>query len=139
MPAKIVRLTDTLSVASQIDAEDIPKIAALGFRTIVNNRPDDEEPSQLPYIDARRIAEEIGVAYYYQPVTTATLTKTEIDAFGILISRLHGNVLAHCRSGTRCYLLWAATQLGQPGVTAEGLIQQAAERGFDISALARFA
>lgn len=138
MPLKIVSLTETLSVAPQIAASDIPDIAALGYRVLINNRPDAEEPGQLASDEARGVAERSGLAYEYLPVTAATLTIAEVDAFGQLLAGLEGPILAHCRSGTRCYLLWAATQVRGGKASAADLIRQAAEKGFDISALARF-
>jgi sulfide:quinone oxidoreductase len=138
MAAKIVRLTDQLSVASQIGLDDIPRIAAEGFRVIVNNRPDQEEPGQLAFADAARATEAAGLQYRYQPVMAATLTPAAIDEFDRLVAEADGPVLAHCRSGTRCYLLWAATELKKGRASAESLIREAAAKGFDISSLTRF-
>ena len=139
MQAKIVLLTETLSVTSQIVADDIPQIAKGGYRTLINNRPDDEEPGQLSSAEARREAEALGIAYHYLPFTAASLTTHEVDAFDKLMTRIDGPVLAHCRSGTRCYLLWAASELRKGKASADDLISQAAGQGFDISALRRFA
>lgn len=138
MPAKIVRLTDKLSVASQIDDADIAAIAAQGYRAIINNRPDGEEPSQLVSTGAKRQAESAGLSYHYLPFTAATLTDADIATFDRLMAELDGPVLAHCRSGTRCYLIWAATQARKGNASADTLIREAAGRGFDISALTRF-
>lgn len=134
---KIVAITDWLSVASQIVEEDIDNFAEQGYRTVINNRPDDEEPGQLSSEIASQRAKTLGLDYHYLPVTAATLTRSEIHAFGKLLATAQKPVLAHCRSGTRCYLLWAATQL-QQGKSADALIEQAAEQGLDISALKRF-
>jgi len=41
---------------------------------------------------------------------------------------------AHCRSGTRCYLLWAATQAAQ-GKDVNQLVMRAAGDGYDIRVL----
>jgi sulfide:quinone oxidoreductase len=138
MKAKIVALTGNFSVASQIAADDISQIADAGYRTLINNRPDDEEPGQLQSADARRQAEALGIAYHYLPFTAASLTTAEIVSFENLMARTDGPILAHCRSGTRCYLLWAAAEMRRGAGSAESLIQQAAERGFDIAALRRF-
>jgi len=137
MPLNIVRLTDKLSVAPQIAAADIPAIAAKGFRTVINNRPDGEVPGQLADAEERRIAAQAGLVYHYLPVTAATLTAAQVDAFDKLLAGAEGPVLAHCRSGTRCYLMWAATQLRAGKASADSLIREAAERGFDIASLAR--
>ena len=50
------KITEDLSVASQLDAADVPLIAAKGFRAIVCNRPDGEatgQPSFGPVEDGR--------------------------------------------------------------------------------------
>jgi sulfide:quinone oxidoreductase len=138
MRAKIVALTDSFAVASQITADDISEIAAAGYRSLINNRPDNEEPDQLESGDARRRAGAVGLEYHYLPITASTLTVKEIDAFEKLIAQAEGPILAHCRSGTRCYLLWAAIQLRKGAASADSLIRQAADKGFDITALQRF-
>lgn len=139
MPLKIVPLTASLSVAPQITAEDIPAIAAMGYRTLVNNRPDGEAPGQLADDEAHRLAEANGLAYEYFPITAATLTGDQVEAFSQLLPKLETPVLAYCRSGSRCCLLWAATELNGGQAQAEALIREAAERGFDIKGLTRFA
>lgn len=139
MHTKIVPVTEMLAVASQIDLEDIAEIARLGYRTLINNRPDGEEPGQLTADEARKKAEAAGIAYHYLPFTAATLTEADIAAFGTLLQDAEGPVLAHCRSGTRCFLVWAATKLRAGAGSADGLIAQGAELGFEISALKRFA
>jgi sulfide:quinone oxidoreductase len=138
MHAKIVPITETLAVASQISADDIDEIAALGYRTLINNRPDGEESGQLSSSEARTKAKAAGIAYHYLPFTAGTLTKADIAAFDKLIAEAEGPVLAHCRSGTRCCLIWSAVRL-QDGASAETLIAEGAAKGFEISALSRFA
>ena len=46
-----VELTDTFSMAGQIQAADVAQLAAAGYETIICNRPDDEEPHQ-PSMDS---------------------------------------------------------------------------------------
>jgi sulfide:quinone oxidoreductase len=139
MQAKITTLNDNLSVASQIAESDIGEIAAAGYRVLINNRPDGEEAGQLTSATARAKAEAAGLAYHYLPFTAATLTAADIDEFERLMAAADGPVLVHCRSGTRCYLLWAAAEMRKGAATPDMLIAQAAAQGFDITALARFA
>jgi sulfide:quinone oxidoreductase len=54
--------------------------------------------------------------------------------FGEIVDGLPGPVLAYCRSGTRCIMLWALSQAGKKS-TAD-IIRQAATAGYDLSALA---
>ena len=41
-----VKIDDRLTVASQPNQETLSALAAGGFATIINNRPDGEEPGQ---------------------------------------------------------------------------------------------
>ena len=43
-----VPLTDAIAVAGQLYRGDYADLARQGFRTIVNNRPDGEDPDQMP-------------------------------------------------------------------------------------------
>ena len=139
MSLKITAITEQLAVAPQIAAADIADIAAKGYRTLVNNRPDNEAPGQLPSEEARRLAEKAGLRYEYFPITAPTLTSDQVDEFSRLLAGLEGPVLAYCRSGSRCSLLWAATELRKSRTSPDTLIRKLAERGFDISSLTRFA
>jgi uncharacterized protein (TIGR01244 family) len=48
MTIQITKLTDEFSTAPQISVEDIAEIAQLGFKTIINNRPDAEGGDEQP-------------------------------------------------------------------------------------------
>ena len=139
MSLKIVPITDTLAVAPQITADDIADIAAKGYRTLVNNRPDNEAPGQLSSEEAKRLAEAAGLRYEYFPITAPTLTAEQVDAFARLLPELEGPILTYCRSGSRCSLLWAAVELRKGRISAEVLIRKIADRGFDIASVTRFA
>jgi uncharacterized protein (TIGR01244 family) len=56
MTAELIPLEPGLSVAGQLDRADIDALARTGIRTIINNRPDDEDAGQLPAAEARKLA-----------------------------------------------------------------------------------
>ena len=127
-------LAPGLSVAGKLDPADIEALAAEGVRTIVNNRPDDEDPGQLPAAEARRLAEAHGIAYHHIPITAASLSRADVDAFAATLRSAPQPVIAHCRSGTRSTLIWALTRLRE-GADPGLLIAEAARHGIDIAAL----
>ena len=127
-------LAPGLSVAGKLDPADIEALAAEGVRTIVNNRPDDEDPGQLPAAEARRLAEAHGIAYHHIPITAASLSRADVDAFAAVLGAAPQPLVAHCRSGTRSALLWALARLRE-GADANALIAEAARHGIDIAAL----
>jgi uncharacterized protein (TIGR01244 family) len=129
------KINDLLSVAGQIDKDDIAQIAAAGFATIVNNRPDDEEPGQLGHVEAEAEAAKRGLRYSYLPVTSGSITRTQVADFQKLLLRGPGPVLAHCRSGTRCYLLWALSRVLFERESAMTLVAEAALKGYDLRVL----
>jgi sulfide:quinone oxidoreductase len=130
----LASLAPGLSAAGKLDRDDIEALAAAGVRTIVNNRPDDEDPGQLPAVEARRLAEAHGIAYHHIPVTAATLTRADIDALERVLAGAPQPVVLHCRSGTRSTLLWSLVRMRE-GADPNELVAAAARNGIDIAAL----
>jgi uncharacterized protein (TIGR01244 family) len=130
----LAELAPGLSAAGKLDRDDIEALAAAGVRTIVNNRPDDEDPGQVPAAEARRLAESHGIAYHHIPVTAASLTRADVDAFAKVLASAPQPIVVHCRSGTRSTLLWSLTRMDE-GADPAGLVAEAARNGIDIAAL----
>ena len=134
MAAELIPLSPGLSVTGRLERADIDALAQAGVRTIVNNRPDGEDPGQVPAAEARRLAEGHGLAYHHIPITAASLTRADVDAFAAALREAEAPVVAHCRSGTRSTLLWALTRMRE-GADPLGLIAEAARHGIDIASL----
>ena len=129
------QITGELSVAGQITKDDIAQLAKSGVATIVNNRPDNEEPGQLTAAEAEAEAKKHGVDYRYLPVTTNSITRAQVAEFEKLLLRSPKPILAHCRSGTRCYLMWAASRALFNRESPLKLVAQAAIKGYDLRVL----
>jgi sulfide:quinone oxidoreductase len=130
----LAELAPGLSAAGKLDRADIEALADSGVKTIINNRPDGEDPGQFPAADARKLCESRGIAYHHIPFTAATLTKADVDAFAATLAAAKGPVVAHCRSGTRSTLVWSLTRMRE-GADPMALIAQAAANGIDIAVL----
>jgi len=130
----LAELAPGLSVSGALDRAAIEALAQSGVRTIINNRPDAEDPGQLPAAEARRLAEARGMAYHHIPVTAVSLSRADVDAFAEALKSAPQPVVAHCRSGTRSTLLWALTRL-RDGADPFALIGEAAKHGIDIASL----
>jgi sulfide:quinone oxidoreductase len=134
MASQLVSLAPGLSVTGRLDRPDIDALAHAGVRTIINNRPDGEDPGQLPAAEARRLAETLGIVYHHIPITAATLSRADVDAFAATLRDAPAPVVAHCRSGTRSTLLWALSQMRE-GAEPLRLVAEAARLGIDIASL----
>jgi len=129
------QINDFLSVAGQISKNDIAELAKSGFATIINQRPDHEEPGQLTAAEAEAEARKQGLDYRYQPIVTGAITRAQVAEFQKLLLRSPKPVLAHCRSGTRCYLMYAATRALFDRESPLKLVAQAALKGYDLRVL----
>jgi uncharacterized protein (TIGR01244 family) len=134
----LAELAPGVCAAGALGRADIEALAAAGVHTIVNNRPDGEDAAQLPAADARQIAEGLGIAYHHIPVTAASLSRADVDAFAAVLRTAPQPIVVHCRSGTRSTILWALVRLRE-GAEPTALIAEAARHGIDIAALPAFA
>ncbi len=129
------KIDDTLSVTPQISIEDVEEAARLGFRTIVANRPDGEEPGQPAMADIEEAARKNGLAWVYMPVESGNITDQDVERFAPMIRDAEKPVLAFCRSGTRCTILWALAS-ARSQAPAREIFEKARNAGYDISGLA---
>jgi len=107
----IRKLTDTVSVAAQITAEQVTEIASMGFRHLINNRPDHEVAEQPLSADIQAAAKEAGLEYHFLPVISNALTLNDVARTQELLDDADGPTLMFCRSGTRCTTLWAFSRI----------------------------
>ena len=104
-------LSPDLSVAPQLDAAAMAALAAAGFKSVINNRPDFEGgPDQPPSAAIETAAKAAGLTYVHLPVNPAVQSPQEVAQFRELLSTLPKPILAFCRTGTRCGKLFAAVQ-----------------------------
>lgn len=120
--------------APQIDAQDVAAAAAMGIVTIVNNRPDGEDPGALQGADIAAIAADHGLGYVAIPVTHAGFSHAQIDALAAVMAAAAGPILAYCRSGTRSTNLWGLTR-ARMGDDPDAIVTKAAAAGYDLSGI----
>lgn len=122
-----------LSVSAQVDPADFNDLVAAGFRSIISNRPDGEEPGQPSWAQIAAAAEAAGLEARHIPVSPGTYGDKDIARFAAALEQMPGPVLGFCRSGMRAASLWALSQAGKRD--AEAIIEAAASGGCDISGL----
>ncbi|KGB55974.1 Oxidoreductase (Flavoprotein) [Sphingopyxis sp. LC81] len=94
-------LTPTLRVSPQIDPADVGGLAASGFRSIVCNRPDGEEPGQPTAAAVAAAAEAHGLRFVHIPVVPGSIGEGDAAAMARALADLPAPILAYCRSGAR--------------------------------------
>lgn len=127
------QLTPRYHVSPQIAPEDVPALAAAGYKAVICNRPDAEVPAELQSAALRKAVETQGLRFDVLELTHQTMTPENVARQKALIEASDGPVLAYCASGTRCSVVWALGQAGERPV--DEILSRAAEAGYDLQGL----
>ncbi len=104
------QVADALCVAPQLEPADMAEVARLGFKSVINNRPDFEHgPDQPSSAMVEAAATAAGLVYRFLPVDGGWQSPEQIAAMAALLQELPGPVLAFCRSGARSTRLYQQT------------------------------
>ncbi|MBI1200335.1 MAG: TIGR01244 family phosphatase [Phenylobacterium sp.] len=126
------RVTDDISVSPQISVADVAEAAGQGFRTIINNRPDGEDPGQPAGAEIEAAARAAGLVYVHIPVRGGPTAEQVTETLNVLADA-PAPVLAFCRSGTRSIVTWSLSQ-AMSGARSRGeLVGLGRAAGYDLS------
>lgn len=98
-------------VAPQLDPAAMAEVARMGFRSVVNNRPDFEHDRQQPTSAAiEAAAKAAGLEYRHLPVSGGYQSPEQAAAMARLLEELPRPLLMFCRSGSRSAHLYTLAQ-----------------------------
>lgn len=103
---RVSQITENYMVCAQISVADVADAKAYGFDTIMCNRPDNEENGQPSAGQIERAAKKAGLKFFHVPMAHNGMAADTVDNFRAAVSSDNGKVLAYCRSGNRCTMLW---------------------------------
>jgi len=126
------RVTDDFTTAPQISLADVAEAARQGYRTIINNRPDGEEPAQPASAEMEAAAKAAGLAYHHIPVRGGP-TPEQVRETQALLAEAETPVLAFCRSGTRSIVTWSISQAMSGARDRGELVDLGRAAGYDLS------
>lgn len=104
------QIAEDYAVSPQISVEDVAAIKAAGFKSVICNRPDNEDPGQPSADTIKAAVEAAGLEFLWIPVISGQLTAENGEDQADALQSLPGPVFAYCRSGTRCTNLYALVQ-----------------------------
>ena len=127
------KVSEKFYLAGQINPSDLPSYLAAGIKTIINNRPDDEEPGQVSSEVMAAAAKEHGMDYHYLPMANGQpLPENLVDDFKAVIDSTDDPVLAHCRSGMRSSFIWALGQIPTGAISVDEAIDKVQAVGIPL-------
>ena len=133
--AEFRRLSPDYAVAPQLSLEDLARAAADGFKTIIKNRPENEEPSQPAEAQIIAAAKSAGLSYRSLPFTGPPPPAIVAETV-LAMEQCEGPILAFCRSGTRSAAAWAMAQALSGRGEPAAIIEAGAKAGYDLSRFA---
>lgn len=114
---KLRHHNDHISFVDALSADEFSHLHKLGYRTVINNRPDEEEGGFLTHQEEQLLADQQGMEYMYLPFTYDSLTREDVYSFHRHV-RSGKKLIAHCRTGARSVCLFFLYEL------CEGLINE---------------
>lgn len=126
------RVTPHFAVAGQVTLDDVARAAAEGFKVLVVNRPEGEDPEQPKLAEIRAAAESAGLRFRVLPFTGPPPPAAVAETAEI-IEEAPGPVLAYCRTGRRSIMAWAMAEALTGNKTPDEIIALAAKAGYDLA------
>ena len=112
MPLLITKKSEDVSTAAQINVDDFSEITRLGFKSIINSRPDFEGVESQPTSDQiKTVAESLGLNYFHIPVVPNSLEKSKIIAFNACYASTNKPILGFCKTGNRANSIWKSVEI----------------------------
>jgi uncharacterized protein (TIGR01244 family) len=127
-------ITPQFAVTDAMAPEDFATAAALGFRAVLSNRPDGEAAAQMTARQESILAWRNGLKFRHVPAAKLDLFTDEVvEAMGDAVAALDGPILAHCASGVRSAIAWAAASARTQNVDC--VMAALRQAGFDLDFL----
>ncbi|WP_395644484.1 TIGR01244 family sulfur transferase [Terricaulis sp.] len=131
--AEILRVTPQFAVAGQLAPADLARAAAEGYRTVIKNRPEKEEPGQPSDAEMKAAAEAAGLVWRDLPFAGLPPPPGVVAETATLLEEVPGPVLAYCRTGRRSIMAWAMAQALSGNHSPDEIIALAKQAGYDIA------
>ena len=130
----VVFLTPQFAVTGWLHPEDFEAVAAQGFKSVLSNLPDGESRQYPPAVEEAKSAAGAGLQFRHVPaVKSEVFSDLVVEGVSQALCELEGPVLAHCASGLRSAIVWAAAaSRSQPADCVAAVLRTA---GFDLEAL----
>ncbi|CAM1637531.1 TIGR01244 family sulfur transferase [Bartonella apihabitans] len=102
----LTEIDDGVFVCGQITEDFVEELAKAGFKTIICNRPDNEQQNQPTFASIEKVAKAHGLTTYYIPVTPPNIEQKSIASMRDALKTCEYPVLAYCKSGHRAQTLY---------------------------------
>ena len=129
----INRLSPDYSVTPQIVIEDVATIVNAGFKSVICNRPDQENPVPCQIDAIKAVALAAGLEFAENVFDSDSFGSDKVERQTELLKQMPGPVLAYCASGNRCSVIWAFSLAGT--LEIDTILEATTHAGYQLSHL----
>ncbi|MFZ4502261.1 MAG: CbiX/SirB N-terminal domain-containing protein [Burkholderiaceae bacterium] len=105
------QINEDISIAGQLEIAHVSRAVNLGFKSIICNRPDEEEGErQTPHHEISAECARLGLRFEYLPVSPSDHTEQDARDMSEYVFATPKPVLIYCRSGRRSKKLLAYSE-----------------------------
>ena len=90
----------------QMTTDKFQQLLKAGFKSVIVNRPDQEQGNTVSVAQLRQIAEQSQVSVIYQPILSGKISQTDVIEFTKYYNELPKPILMVCHSGSRSSILF---------------------------------
>jgi len=130
---QINTLSDDYSVSPQIEVCDVPSIMQAGFKSVICNRPDQENPEPRQIEAIKAAVEAARMEFAENVFDPSSFGPDKIERQAELLAQLPSPVFAYCASGNRCSIVWAFAQAGR--IATDTILDATTQAGYQLAHL----
>jgi uncharacterized protein (TIGR01244 family) len=124
-------IVDGVYLTSQVRPEDMLGLNDSNIDTIVDIRPDGEEPNQPSSAQIAAAASKLSIKFHYIPVPHENIPDNAVTALNGVLANKPGPTVLYCRTGRRAIRLFALVQASLPnGPDTNAILAMARNAGF---------
>jgi sulfide:quinone oxidoreductase len=112
--------------------DDIARAGAEGYKVLVINRPEGEDPDQPKLAEIRAAAEAAGLQFHALPFTGPP-PPAAVGETAQILEQAPGPVLAYCRTGRRSIMAWSMAEALAGNMSPDEIIAAATKAGYDLA------
>ena len=103
-------MSHKISITGQITPDQVSIIAENGFKTIINNRPDGEEPNQPTSAAIEAAGTKAGLAYKGGSFAGSGVDQNHSEEYATFFNQAQQPILLFCRTGNRSTGIYEAAK-----------------------------
>ncbi|MHA3770144.1 beta-lactamase hydrolase domain-containing protein [Verrucomicrobiota bacterium sgz303538] len=135
-PPRVTRVSDQVSITSQLHPASVPYLRRYGIWTVVDIRPDGEAADQPSSADIERASHAGNMAFYYIPVPHETIPDAAVQALSSALENAKMGTVLYCRTGRRAVRLFALAEASRPdGPSLDSILEMVSTAGFSAEDL----